>query len=74
MPGGYLIHASTNSAETKLYWNGTTGVTDLTDTSNYKVRIRHAKNGEKEIRFFLLSLPGPVVVAKKKGLLGKMFS
>ena len=47
---------------------------ELTDTTNYKVRIRHAKSGEKEIRFFLLSLPGPVVVAKKKGLLGKMFS
>jgi len=74
VPGGYFIHASTNAGETKLYWNGTTGVTDLTDTSNYKVRIRHAKNGEKEIRFFLLSLPGPVVAAQKEGLLGEMFS
>jgi predicted amidohydrolase len=74
VPGGYFIHASTNSGETKLYWNATTGVTDLTDTNNYKVRIRHAKSGDKEIRFFLLSLPGPVVVAKKKSLLGKMFS
>ena len=42
--------------------------------SDIRAGRRHAKSGEKEIRFFLLSLPGPVAVAKKKGFLGKVFS
>ena len=66
------MHASTKATETKLYSNSNTGVTDLTDTNDYSVRIGHAKSADR-------SKVLPPIAAwscrhKKKGIFSKVFS